>query len=400
MCTRDVNTSTQFARVYVFDSHLVDTYNMSTTVTILSLLLALLRFSFVCLRSLILRVSLLFSIVAVFGAAYADDRLDRTSKVSVAPVVRSNAGQPIHMSGKLTRKTTVRLAFNIDGLVDSVSVDKGDILEKGQLLATLDSREIQARVKRFQSSYQTALNDWVRNQDLHSKNMVSLSELQHSKNNMESAEASLQIALFDNSLSKIYSPIGGEVIERFVEEDELVAARQTAFVVAADRDGWVVNVDISDRDVVRLKLGDSAKITLGAYKNRVFSGTVTEISAQADEDSNLFQVEVALEGSLDNFRTGYLASVDIQTTSDDQFTYIPMDALVEIKDSLAVVFAYSTENRRVKRIVLPVAFLQGNNIVTHAMLEEHRYVVVRGASYLSDGEAVNIDKSTLLANDL
>ncbi len=295
---------------------------------------------------------------------------------------------PIHISGKLSRKTILRLAFNIGGLISSVNVDRGDVVAKGQMLATLDKKVILARMKEARSFYQTALNNWQRIDNLYKKNIIALSELQQSKSSLDSAESALKISEFDLSLSKISAPVSGEVIERFIEENELILAKKTAFIISSGKNGWVINVKIPDHDVVKISLGDSVDIKLYAYEGTIFKGTVSEIAAMADEKSSLFTVEVKLNDNLPTFRTGYLASVDIKPTNTIIYSYITLDSILDINDKKASFFAFDKTTQRVKKIMVNVAYLRNNEIVSLDPLVNITEIVTKGKAYLKDGDLV------------
>ncbi|WP_162197932.1 efflux RND transporter periplasmic adaptor subunit [Pseudoalteromonas rubra] len=307
--------------------------------------------------------------------------------VTTTEIKRSHRSQPVNVSGKLARKTIVRLAFNIDGLVDKVNVQKGDVLAQGQLLATLDSREIRAKVQSATSAHKTALEDHQRISDLYNKNLLPLSEVQQSQNRLEAASSALEIAAFNESLSTIRAPMGGVVVEKLVEENELIKAQQTAFMIAVDENGWIVTVEVPDHDVVRMKIGDPATVTLSAYNSQTFDGHISEIAGQANAQG-LFSVDVKLNQHQETFRVGYLASVEILPQDQQLYSYISLDSVVEVNQRKAKFFTIDRHSSKVTKRVLEVAFLTDDAIAVKAAMGEHEEVVTQGAEMLEDGEEV------------
>ncbi|CAB9495197.1 efflux RND transporter periplasmic adaptor subunit [Alteromonas macleodii] len=321
------------------------------------------------------------------NSLYAEE-VDKLRAVEIRPVVRGKSEKPIHSTGILIHNTRIRLAFNIGGLVEKIYVDKGDILQAGQLLARLDKREIVAKVNSRESALRTVESDWERDRNLFRQRLISESDYQHSKNRYETAVSDLNIAKFDQSLSTILAPHAGIVLERRIEENELVAAKQTIFIVSADQDGWLAQVQVPDYDVVKLNLGDEAKVSVGAYRGDIFTGKVSRISSQSDGNNGLFQVEVKIDEPIDSFRVGYLVSVDLFPQDENTYTYIDFDSLISVEDRKAIFFAYDEETQVVKRMKTAISFFTDDHIASLDNLQGVQHQVTRGASYLADGEKV------------
>ncbi len=168
----------------------------------------------------------------------------------------------------------------------------------------------------------------------------------------------------------------------------MIAAKKTAFIIASSKNGWVINVKIPDHDVVKISLGDSVDIKLYAYEGTVFKGKVSEIAAMADEKSSLFTVEVKLNDDLPTFRTGYLASVDIKPTNKILYSYITLDSILDVNDQKASFFAFDKTTQRVKKIMVNIAYLRNNEVVSLDPLVNITEIVTKGKTYLKDGDLV------------
>ncbi len=337
-----------------------------------------------------LNVNQFFSLnFLLFVVFYANSVIAFTEeKVIIEKAVRKNQSIDIHVSGKLSRKTTMRMAFNIDGLVESVLVNPGDRFVKNQVLARLNESEIKAQVIHAKSAYDSAFNDWQRAKNLFDKSLIPQSQLQHQKALLDGAGSTLETVQFNQDMATIKATVNGEVLEKYIEENELVTAKQTAFLVSVNAHGWVVSVEIPDHQVVRLNLGDKAEVRFSAYPDKSYSGKVSEISAKSNNHSGLFSVEVMLDSFEDNFRSGYLASVDILPESEEKLTFINLDSVITVKDNQAMFFAYDELTKKIKKYFTKIQFISENSIVSNENLSEVSYVVRNASIDLKDGELV------------
>ncbi len=329
---------------------------------------------------------LLISVAQPLAAAAASTETE--NQVGVRAIKRDFYRAPIHVTGQLARKTSLRLSFSTGGLIDRVLVNEGDKVKKGQLLATLDDREINARMQKAQSNYEFARSEWQRDTNLYKQGLLSLSRYQGSKADLDAAASQLEDTKFAHRLATITAPIEGEVIKRQVEPQELVRANETAFVISAGTYGWLVNAELIDTDVVNLALGDQATVSLSAYPGQTFRGVISEISAQANPQTGRFPVEIKLDNMLPTFRAGYLASIDIRPKSPHPYSFIPVESLISTDKDQAVFFAFNESLNKVEKVSVGVSFIDGDEIATEAPLERLTHVVTTGAEYLKPGDSV------------
>jgi HlyD family secretion protein len=199
---------------------------------------------------------------------------------------------------------------------------------------------------------QKAEADLKRNQDLYDKQLISDSELAVYRNAHDGAKASYDSALANivraegllnqmrDQLTKaiIYSPIDGTVSSRTSEVGERVAGTGqyggADIMRVADLTNMEVRVNINENDIVNVKIGDKARISIDAYPNRKFTGLVKEIAAAAkttgmstQEEVTNFQVKIRVSDKDVNLRPGMSANVDVETKTVENVVAIPIQAV-------------------------------------------------------------------------
>ncbi len=319
------------------------------------------------------------------GAAGGDESIP----VHTAAVQQRNIALPIHASGILTSSSEQRLSFKIGGIIRKTYVDEGDVVRPGQLLAVLDKTEIDAQVAQAQQGLIKSERDLARVDGLYRDSSATLELLQNATTGRDIAKETARIATFNQQYAEIRATRRGKIIKKLVNEGEITGPGMPAFVLfETGANDWVVKINVSDRDWVRLNLGMVARITMDAYEGTTFQGKVSELAPAADPASGLYPVEIRTQPQGKRFAPGLFAEVDITPSQLRPYTMIPVEAIVEGDGQSAFVFALQADGKSVKKMPVRVAFLEGNQAVIASGLEGVTEVVTSGAAYLSEKKKV------------
>lgn len=339
----------------------------------------------------------------LFGCAwpqvYADNSLQRdlpktlqqpTRVVETANVKREIRLLPIRTAGRLSYAAETRLAFKTSGLVKAVYVDEGDTFNTGDLLAVLDKEEVNAQVSSAESNVVKAKRDLQRLNRLYQKKAISLQQLQDAQTALRLAEADLRIARFNQRHSVIKATQPGRLLQRLLEPHELISAGKPAFLVALGRDQWVMEVGLADRDVVKVSIGDKAKVLFDAYPEKGFSGRVSQIAAVADPKSGTFNVKVELDKPSVVLKSGLIGRMDIYPHTTKPLAFIPVAAMVTANNNKAMVFAFDEQTHQVQQHWVDISAMLGGELAIKKGLDGVQQVVTLGAKYLENGMHVRL----------
>jgi len=337
--------------------------------------------------SLLVSMLLLTSLLAV--SAVSADSLEAVA-VTVAQVKHEQRSQSIRNSGRISHKNEMRLSFKTGGLIEHISVEEGDEVKAGQILATLDLEEIDARQQRAASNYKKAADDLERFSKLYDDALVSLQVKQSAQSANDSAAAELQIANFNKKLSVIRAPVEGRILKRYVESSELIQSGQPVFLLAADKQGSVVRVGLIDQDIVKVGVGDPAEIFLDAYPGRTFTGAVSEVALSTDSNAGTFEVEILIDDQGFALRSGLIARVEITPVSGDLQYYIPIEAVFKADNGLAKVFVLDEDKHVVNEVSVEIVEFLQEEVAVRGSLKASDKVIKLGAPYLSDRSPVTV----------
>lgn len=307
---------------------------------------------------------------------------DKSKEVEVAKVSQMTIVETVSATGKIQPEVEVKISSEVSGEIIQLPIKEGQQVKKGDLLVKINPDIYVSGVNRTAASLSTtkaglsqaeaqvkeAKANYDRNKPLFEKGVISKSEWDRIVSAYEVAEANKQSAYFnvqsasatltearDNlGRTTIYAPADGTISLLSVELGERVLGTQqmagTEILRVANLNNMEVEVDVNENDIVKVTVGDSAKIEVDAYLKKEFKGVVTSISNSAssaltaDQVTN-FKVKVRilkesyedlLKGKAPNyspFRPGMTATVDIITTRKENIIGVPISAVVIKEDT-------------------------------------------------------------------
>ena len=323
--------------------------------------------------------------------------------VHVAKVQLSPLGLSVHAVGLLSPKDQARLAFKVGGYIDTLRVEDGQQVHAGQLLAELKRTEIDAGLDQARQNAQKALRDLARGRSLYADGVTTLEQLQDLNTAADLASAALRAAEFNAQHAGIRAPEDGVVLQKLAEVNELVQAGQPVLSLGKAGRGWVVLVGLADRDVVRMRSGDTAHITFDAWPGMSFSGTISTLASAADPATGTFTVEIPVEPGAARFVQGLVAKVQLVPRGVPSVPVVPIQALIEANGDEAGVFVLdpspaagqqSSGQGVVHRATIRIGRMSGGEVEVRGGLDNGARVVIDGAAFLENGETVRIESQS------
>src|SRR5262245_53738388 len=247
-------------------------------------------------------VALLFAVTACGTSdAGGRDTTPATGDVSTAIPVRlasvtdDSAPQPVTATGIIALRDEVTLSFKIGGVIAQVLVREGATVRAGQLLATLDLREIDAQVAKARSAAAKADRDLARVTRLYKDSVATRQQMDDATTGAEVARADLETATVNQQYARIVAPSTGVILRRAAEPGELVSTGAPIVTLGSRTSGTIMRASLPDRDVVRLAVGNRATVHVDAQPGRALQGVVRQIGAAADPRTGTYAVEIALD---------------------------------------------------------------------------------------------------------
>ena len=310
---------------------------------------------------------------------------DKGTEVEIATVNEITVVETVSATGKIQPEIEVKISSEVSGEIIALPVKEGQVVKKGDLLVKINpdlytsgyNRTIsnlsgtKAGLSQADASFKEAKSNFDRSKTLFDKGIISKSDwdkaiaafevAKASKEsayyNVQSASATVSEAKDNLGRTTIYAPADGTISMLNVELGERVLGTQqmtgTEILRVANLNNMEVEVDVNENDIVKINVGDSAKVEVDAYLKKEFKGIVTSISNSAstaltaDQVTN-FKVKIRilkesymdlLEGkpvTYSPFRPGMTATVDIITTRKENVIGVPISSVVIKSDTTAV----------------------------------------------------------------
>ncbi len=289
----------------------------------------------------------LLIIIALVGGSKEEIIAVQTEKVEKRTIT-----QTVAATGKINPEFKVIITPEVTGEIMFLPVEEGDQVKKGDLLIKIKGDQYQAQKERSEAMLlsseanlkirEAELNrvtlDFTRVKELHSKGLISDAELENvqsnyltSKASYESAQASVlqSKASLKEILDQLYkttilSPMDGIVTQLNVEIGERVLgsgfSQGTNIMTISDLNNIEAVVDVDENDVVIVSIGDTAKIKVDAFGDRIFKGIVSQIGNSAktsglgsQQEVVNFEVKIKLIEPDSSLRPGMSCNADVET---------------------------------------------------------------------------------------
>ena len=294
-------------------------------------------------------------------------------EIQTEKVARRNLTEVVVANGKIQPVIQVKISPEVSGEIIELPVKEGQQVNKGDLLLRIKPDFYQASRRSAQASYQASVSgvalaqanmnkaeiEFKRNSELRTAALISESVFLEFKTAFEVAQAQFQsaghqvevarasLARADEELAKttIYAPISGTVSKLNAERGERVVGTAmmsgTEIMTIADLDEMEARVDIGEIDVVLIAVGQKARLEVDAFRDRKFSGVVTEIAnssrgasasssmsggSSQQQEATRFEVRIRVQEK-EAFRPGMSVTADIETRSRTNVMSVPIQSV-------------------------------------------------------------------------
>jgi HlyD family secretion protein len=306
------------------------------------------------------------AILLLIIAGIINAKREKPIPVTTEKAARRNILQTVSATGKVQPEVEVKISPEVAGEIIELPVQDGMAVKKGDLLVKIKPDSYKALVEQQEAAISAAKatnlqqkattlkteQDFKRAEDLFNKKLISVQEynaaqaafdvakntFESSLHEIERAQAGSSQARDQLSKTTIYSPIDGTITllnsklgERVVATNQFAG---TEVMRVADLSHMQAVVDANENDVVNVKINDKAKVTIDAYADRKFHGTVQQIAntgkttgAGTQEEVTNFEVKIRIDDHDVKLRPGLSCTADIETSEVKNAMAVPMQSV-------------------------------------------------------------------------
>jgi RND family efflux transporter MFP subunit len=370
----------------------------------------------------------LFGVAQAKTEAKKDDK-DKKDKeatpVELATAKRGTISSFITSTANLRALRDVAIASQVEGIVQKVHVEEGDVVNEGQVLVTLDDTQLRiklelteeklaqaklqmdkARIRREKAEAQightrieferygkasreglvsdkeVAQYKYKLDELIHDERVAG-SEVREFQHRVAELEAEISQCKLDISRSQLKAPFAGHITQRAVNIGQRVRAMDTLYNVAVFSPIYA-DVFLSERDTRTVRPGQAASVRLGSDDTAVVQGRVERISPIVDQSTGTVKVTVALQPA-NGFRPGAFVRVDIRTDTKEDAILIPKRAIIE-EDGQSYVYIAGGDSA--KRTKIDIGYQSDGMVEVRNGVQTGQKVVVAGQGALKEGSKI------------
>lgn len=414
---------------------------------------------------LLCRLSIAIALVAPLGCSPIDSGEAQTESpemrqeqqiaaVDTAIASKGKLESAEEYTGTTLPQREVAVRSQVEGQILDITVDVGDRVKKGQIIARIDDNlltsevaeaeaevaalqaevasleaevnDARAAVERARLELQQAQSDAARSEQLYREGAISEQNFELARTAVGTATQALQSAQQQvqnqisavnaaqrrvtaqqaivnraqqrQSYSTLVSSVDGSVLERVLEPGDL-AQPGSEILRLGDLSQVKVRVQISELELNNIRQGQPAEVRLDAFRDRVFTGKVSQISPVADPTARLIPIEVTIPNGDRRIGSGLLARVSFEPQTEARVV-IPETAIqlpssenkANTDKQTATIFVVNGEGEQatVEARTVTIDQTADNRVAILSGLKPGEQIVVRSSKDLKDGDKVRL----------
>jgi len=314
--------------------------------------------------------------------------------VSCAPLRRGDITRSISLPGSINARQSAILCSKTPGYLKTLSVDKGDSVTAGAVLAEIEAPELLAEAPKYQAEMEVAEAGFRRTVEAQKKapDLVTPASVDEARGKYDVARANFKRIQDLLAYTKITAPFSGIVTRRWVDPGAFIPAATGAVGAAAVvtlMDFSSVRVDVavpeSESPLIRLTL--PVTITLEELPGRSFKGNVTRFEYALDPATKTMIAEIEIPNPHLDLRPGMYANVKLGIEQKTGALLAPADAVVTDKTGA---FVFIVEESKARKTPVQTGFSDGTSVEILSGLKPEQPLILVGKSSLTSGQTVTV----------
>ena len=296
------------------------------------------------------------------------------------------------------------LRFEIDGVLASFNFKEGAKITKGHIICSVDPKDsftkadyARSKYSSEKSTYYSAMQRLKVYEELFKMKAIAESKIEEARYETQSAEARMKAAsseleLAQSNLAKtnLLAPSDGLLAEILIKPGEYITPQD---VVAKFISGGETNfeVDIPEKDVSKLKIGQKVKINCDSYPGKDFFGTISEIAPTVKERTRTTMVKIAVPNAEGQLRSGMFGRGSIYLIELQNVILVPTDSIVTLGDNVFLVPVLKPDAKQIGEGIVEMRHVKAGvktstqqTIIDEGLIKDE-FVVTETQGQLSDG---------------
>lgn len=294
-------------------------------------------------------------------------RIGKTSRPENRKTLTVKTGEitvKLEETGEIEPIKVINIKSKVSGKIIRILAEEGDFVSNGDIIAQIEPDYNQAEtISRIKNNLElaeitlrNANRDLADKEELIRESYISEKELNRYRDTQKEAQINYDAALqqfelireidTEGNISNIVATASGTVIQRQVEEGEMVVASTSSFsegtviLTLADLERMVVNSRINEVDISKIKKNQQVEIKVDAYPYIAYSGEISKIAAMAVTYNNIkvFPIEIEIDNVDEKLKPGMTANITIIGEKKAEIVVVPIRAIFSDEEGNDIVY--------------------------------------------------------------
>ncbi len=345
-------------------------------------------------------LAVIFLLIGLGGCQPAGDASDPAASAEAGENDEEAAPVPVEVDGAVRDEVVAiytgtaaletdedaMVVAKVSGEVESISVEEGDTVRAGQVLARLDGDRLRLEMERARANLAKLEQEYKRNTQLKERGLVSATAFEDIKYEMDALRAAFNLARLEVSYTEIKAPVDGVVAQRFIKVGNTLAVNDPVFHITG-LDPLIAYLHVPEKEFRKLAAGQSAEVRVDAIPDKGFAGVIERISPVVDPQTGTFKVTLNVTDPSGRLKPGMFGRFNVVYDRREDTLLVPRVAMVDDESEHAL---FVVENGKAVRRQVRTGYPQGDQIEIVEGLDGTEEIVVVGQNGLKDGMDVEV----------
>ena len=307
--------------------------------------------------------------------------------VAIETVKKGCLSENVVATGILEASDVLNLVSETQGKIIKIYKEKGDRVSAGDIIAKVDDEVISANVLTAEANYAQFEKDVERLTRLSEENAVTKRDLEQATIGLKKAKADLINAKKALGNTSIKAPIPGYINNDFITVGQLLGGGSPVCEIV-NNSKLKLNIKVSEREVYKIRTGQSVTVSLTVFPDKKFNGTITSIAEKADAVMK-FNVEITLDNDVNaHLKSGLYAEVVLPVKNEEELII----SKAGIVGSMESPIVYVAQNGEATKRELIIGQSNNKQVEVLSGLSDGEQVIISGQLNLKEGNEINIIK--------
>ncbi len=316
-----------------------------------------------------------------------EEKVEKQIPVKIENLKGENFNDYLEVTGVLEAKNEIRIIAEEGGTLVKIRFDKGRNVSKGDTIAVLENKIIEAGYKDAKAALEQAKLNAKSSDVLFKEKAISDIEAKISKLSLERAEAAFSLAKSRFEKLSLVAPYGGFINDRFYDLGSYVTPMTPVFDFA-DNSTMKVSAGVAERFLGDIKVGTPIEIHIDAFPEMKIKSSISFVSKSIKTQDRTFQIECKIENPDRVLASQMIVDLKLLRKSYTNEIVVPLDALIESETGR---FVFLNESNRAKKSFVEILAVYKDNALVKG-LEENQNLIVLGHRNLTEGDLLKVVK--------